>query len=101
MNITLKSALLGSILALGLPPVAMAQSSGGNIVGEAAAGKTIIVEGANTGFHREIQIKKDGKYVLRRVPTGDYTVVVLDKDGKTEMTRPVTVRVGSTARVQE
>lgn len=48
MNIALKSARLGSILALGLPSVGMAQSSGGNIGGEATAGKTIIVEGAAT-----------------------------------------------------
>lgn len=97
----LKSALLGGILAFGLPSVAMAQSSGGNIVGEATVGETVIVKGAETGFHREIQIKKDGKYKLRRVPTGTYTVEVLDKDGNNEMTRSVTVRVGSTARVQK
>lgn len=100
MKNIVKSALLGIVVAFGMPSVASAQASGGNIVGEATAGQTITVEGTSTGFHRAIQIKKDGRYTIRRVPTGDYTVEVTGKDGNTEMTRSITVRIGSTTRVQ-
>ena len=41
---------------------AQAQSSSGNIVGNAVMGETIVVDGPDNGFHREIRIKKDGKF---------------------------------------
>lgn len=79
---------------------AMAQSSSGNIVGEAVTGDTVIVHGPDNGFHREMAIKEDGKYQIRRVPLGDYTVSVKHVDGTTSPTQTISVRVGSTARVQ-
>lgn len=100
IRIRLKIVLLAIVLALGIPSIALAQSSGGGITGEATAGDTVTIQGADTGFHREMQIEKDGKYKLRRVPTGDYTVVVTDKDGNVKMSRTVRVMIGSTARVQ-
>jgi peptidyl-dipeptidase A len=76
-----------------------AQSSGGNIAGEASVGDTVTITGVDTGFRRELKIDKDGKYQVRRVPTGDYMVVLVHKDGSIDPAQAVTVRVGSTARV--
>ena len=96
----LKSLLLGLAIGAGLLPTAQAQSSSGNIVGDAVAGETIIVRGADTGFHREMKIKEDGRFSIRRVPTGVYTVVKMPPDGTPGTAQTVTVQVGSTARVQ-
>ncbi len=98
--IQLKSILLALVLALGVPSIALAQSSGGAIAGTAVAGEIVTINGSDTGFHRELRIEKDGKYAIRRVPTGDYIVVVTDNDGNIKMTRSVRVQIGSTARVQ-
>lgn len=87
---------LGALIAGG----AAAQSTYGSIVGEAAAGDTVIVNGPDIGFHRELAIKEDGKYQLRRVPLGDYVVTVKRADGTFTAAKTVTVKVGSTARVQ-
>lgn len=96
----LKTVLLAIALALGIPSVAPAQSSDGGISGDAAEGEAVTVQGTDTGFHGEFQIRKDGKYSLRRIPTSNYTVVVTDKDGNVNMSRTVRVMIGSTARVQ-
>ena len=79
---------------------AIAQHSSGNIIGEAVAGDTVVIHGPDNGFHREMEIKEDGKYQVRRVPTGDYTVSVKHADGTLSPPKMVSVRVGSTARVQ-
>lgn len=79
---------------------AIAQSSSGGIVGQAVAGDTIVINGPDNGFHREVQIKEDGKYQVRRVPLGDYTVTIKHADGTFGPPQTITVRVGSTARVQ-
>lgn len=94
-----KLAIASLVLASSLPFTAQAQSSGGNIAGEAAAGDTVTITGVDTGFRRELKIDKDGKYQVRRVPTGDYMVVLVHKDGSIDPAQAVTVRVGSTARV--
>lgn len=99
-GIQLKTVLLAIALALAIPSIALAQSSGGGITGVASTGETVTIKGTDTGFHREIQIEKDGKYKLRRIPTGNYTVVVTDKDGNIKLSRSIRVVVGSTARVQ-
>lgn len=59
------------------------------------------ITGVDTGFRRELKIDKDGKYQIRRVPTGNYMVVRMHKDGSIDPAQSVTVRVGSTARVME
>ena len=79
---------------------AQAQSSSGNIVGDAVAGETIVVDGPDNGFHREIKIKKDGKFTIRRVPTGNYTVVRVLADGSNAVAQSIEIKVGGTARVQ-
>lgn len=79
---------------------AIAQSSSGNIIGEAVSGDTVVVHGPDNGFHREMAIKENGKYQIRRVPLGDYVVTVKHADGTFSQPQTITVRVGSTARVQ-
>jgi hypothetical protein len=96
---TFKHLVLAGIATLFFAAGANAQRASGNITGTAVAGDTVVVQGTGTGFHRELEIKKDGKYNLRAVPAGEYTVNVKHADG-TEMTRAVVVRVGSSARVQ-
>jgi len=96
-----KLAFASLLLASCLPFAASAQSSGGNITGEASVGDTVTITGVDTGFRRELKIEKDGKYQVRRVPTGDYEVTRADKDGRVGPVQSVTVRVGSTARVIE
>ena len=93
--------LAGFALVLGLATApAIAQSSSGNIAGTAVAGETIVVNGEDNGFHREIKIKKDGKFTIRRVPTGSYTVVRVLADGSNAVAQSIEIKVGGTARVQ-
>lgn len=102
MHPTLRTVIVSLGLATSmLASNAIAQSSSGNIVGEAAAGDTVIVSGVETGFKRELKIEKDGKYQVRGIPTGDYRVVRVHKDGSVGPTQSIRVRVGSTARVIE
>lgn len=96
---TFKHFVLAITATLFLATAAHAQQASGNIVGKAVAGDTVVVQGNGTGFHRELTIKKDGKYNLRAVPAGEYTVNIRHADGTTE-TKAVVVRVGSSARVQ-
>ncbi|MFC7300504.1 carboxypeptidase-like regulatory domain-containing protein [Cognatiluteimonas weifangensis] len=95
-----KSLLLALALGVGLLSAAQAQSSSGNIVGAAVAGETIVVRGDDTGFHREVEIREDGKFTIRRIPTGTYTVVRVRADGTAGTAQTVVVQIGSTARVQ-
>jgi hypothetical protein len=91
----------GFALALGLASApAPAQSSSGNITGTAVTGETIVVNGPDNGFHREMKIEKDGRFTIRRVPTGTYTVVRIGADGVTGTAQTIDIQVGSTARVQ-
>ncbi len=78
-----------------------AQSSSGNITGEAKVGDTVTITGVDTGFRRELKIDKDGKYQVRRVPTGDYQVVRVHKDGTLDPVQSIVVRPGGTVRVME
>lgn len=96
-----KSILFGIALAFGVSSSPLlAQASSGNIDGLASTGETIIIDNAKTGFHREINIERDGKFSLRRVPIGSYTVLRVAADGKTATQQLVIVQVGTTARVK-
>ena len=96
-----KIAFASAMLAVSLPIAVHAQSSSGNITGEAAAGDTVTITGTDTGFKRELKIEKDGKYQVRRVPTGDYQVVRVRKDGSIDPAQSIVVRPGGTTRVME
>ena len=92
-------ALAIATAALSLPTSVHAQSSSGNIVGDAKTGQTVIVTSPDNGFKREMKIEKDGKFQIRRVPTGDYQVVRLHADGSIDPVQQLVVRPGGTARV--
>lgn len=96
-NLVLAGVVAGAFLATG---VVQAQATSGNIIGDAKAGDTIVVDGVGTGVHREITIEKDGKYNLRRLPLGSYMVVVKHADGTAEAGKPVSISAGVTARVK-
>ncbi|KGQ19746.1 Oar protein [Lysobacter dokdonensis DS-58] len=78
---------------------AHAQSPSGSISGNATTGDVVDIKGADTGFHRELKIEKDGKYSVRQVPAGSYIVTVTRPDGS-QVESVIEVRVGSAARVK-
>ncbi len=93
--------LPAAVLALALgASVASAQSSVAAISGQAAATDTVVIQNMDTGFTKEIKPKANGRYLLRNLPTGTFSVVVKHADGTAEPARVVTLRVGTTARVQ-
>lgn len=97
---TLKHSALALVAALGFVASVNAQQASGNIMGDAAAGDTVVVHSAAIGFHREIGVEKDGRYNIRRVPTGIYVVTVKHADGSQTQPKEIRVQAGTTARVQ-
>lgn len=87
-------------LALAASAAVSAQSSVAAISGQAAATDTIVIQNVDTGFTKEITPKANGRYQLRNLPTGTFSVVVKHADGTSEAAKTVTLRVGQTARVQ-
>jgi hypothetical protein len=82
--------------ALSLAAVAQAQQSSGNITGSAVAGDTVVVHGPGNGFHRELSVTEDGKFNLRRVPMGEYTVTIKHADGTTAPVKATRASVSTT-----
>ena len=99
MSNFLKSVAIGA-LALGVTFAANAQHSTGNLMIDAKAGDTVILQAPDIGVNREISVDHDGKYHARRLPMGTYVVTVRHADGTSEPAKAVTVRAGTTARVQ-
>lgn len=97
---TLKNFALALVATLGIAAAAHAQQASGNIMGEAVTGDTIVVRNASIGFQRELSIKEDGKYNLRRLPIGNYVVTVKHADGTESAPKQIVVQAGTTARVK-
>lgn len=95
-----KLLLAGAIAGAFAATAAHAQQASGNIMGDGKTGDTVIVEGPETGFHREVTLDEDGRYQIRRVPIGTYVVTVRHADGSTEPAKGVRVQTGTTARVK-
>ncbi len=57
-----------------------AQSTSGMIHGQAPAGDVIVAK-STSGMHRKITVGDSGKYKLRNLPLGVYSVTLM-KDGK-------------------
>ena len=86
------------VFALSLAGTAMAQSnSTGNITGDAKAGDTVLIFNPDTGMKREIEMRKDGRYRVRSLPTGNYQVTIKHADGTVGETHGASLRVGTTA----
>jgi hypothetical protein len=93
-NITkgLKRTALSVALGMCFAGSVYAQSnSTGSIAGTTAAGGTVVIENAATGFRREITANADGSYRVGSLPTGSYTVTAGGQ------TRTVQVTIGGTA----
>lgn len=78
---------------------ATAQSPTAAIQGQAAQGDVAVIQNVDTGFTREVKPNKNGRYQLRNLPTGTFSVTIKHPDGSLEQPKLVTVRVGGTARV--
>ena len=78
---------------------AAAQSSSGAIVGRAAPGTVVVLHNEGSGMHREVTVKKNGRYELRNLPTGVYSLVLRGADGRDGEPFLVTVRVGTATRI--
>ncbi len=96
-NILKRSALalmLGACLSQGS---ALAQSTSGDIVGNAAAvaGETVRVKNLDSGATREVAVGNDGRFRIASLPTGTYEVT-LASSGSEIATRTVTVIAGQT-----
>ncbi|HJR74457.1 MAG TPA: TonB-dependent receptor [Luteimonas sp.] len=88
-------------LALGLCFSAGVQAqtnTAGAVAGRAAAGDTITIENAATGFSRTITVGGDGNYRLSQIPIGQYTITRKSADGATS-TRTANVSVGIASNV--
>lgn len=72
------------VLAMGMvgmsvPAVSHAQSTSGSIRGHAPAGNTVVAEG-RSGMHRQTKVRDNGRFRLRALRSGVYTVTLLDDD---------------------
>ncbi|MGH8076056.1 MAG: carboxypeptidase regulatory-like domain-containing protein, partial [Lysobacter sp.] len=71
----------------------------GNIVGQARAGDSILVENQQTGFSREINANDDGSFRAGALPPGTYKVTRKGRDGTTSVRESITVSVGTGSTV--
>lgn len=101
MRMNVRLTIAGIVLACTSSMIASAQSTSGNIAGEASTGDTIIVSNTSTGFRREVVIEKDGKFQVRRVPIGEYQVIHVHKDGKIDPAQTVSIRPDATVRIAD
>jgi hypothetical protein len=92
--------LLGALLAgaFAAAPAAAQRSSGG-ITGKAAPGTVVLVHNEGSGLERETTVKDNGRYELRNLPTGIYSVVLRTADGRASEPVLVAVHGGIATRV--
>jgi hypothetical protein len=88
------------LLATGFAGFAAAQSATAALQGQGTPGDVAVVQNTGTGVTRELKIKDNGRFALRNLPTGTYSVVIRHADGSMDPAKIVTLQVGSTARVQ-
>ena len=87
-----------AVVGLGVSSVSQAQSTKGFIFGHAPAGDQIVINGA-AGVQRETVVRQDGQYVVRGLPLGTYTVILV-RDGKAvDGRRGVSFRAGGGHKV--
>ena len=74
-----RSAVLSAVISLcGLAGSAAvyAQSTAGDVFGKAPAGDTVFAKSATNGTQREVQVDAKGRYSIRSLPIGVYTVTL-------------------------
>ena len=90
---SLLSAALASCLLVGVP-VALAQSTGATLRGQAGADAKVTATNTATGFTRTVAAGGNGGYTLPGLPPGTYHVSV--ESGGQTTSRDITLRVGET-----
>ena len=87
-------------LALGLlaAQASLAQVSTGALSGRVAATDKVTIRNVGSGLVKEIQVKADGTFLARHLPTGTYEVTIKAADGSEEKLMAA-ARIGTTTRV--
>ncbi|UGB39654.1 carboxypeptidase-like regulatory domain-containing protein [Frateuria soli] len=55
---------------------AHAQATAGEVFGNAPAGSSILAKSTTTGTQREVKVDEKGRYAIRALPIGVYTVTL-------------------------
>jgi hypothetical protein len=76
----------------------LAQVSTGALSGRVAATDQVTVRHLDSGLVREVPVKKDGTFWIRRLPVGTYEVTIKGADG-TEEKIMAAAKIGITTRV--
>ena len=86
-------------LAMGLAGAANAGSNASAIVGKANPGDVAIITNLDTGVTRELEVKDNGKYQLRNLQSGNYSVVIKHPDGSLDAPRVAELHIGATTKI--
>lgn len=97
------SRLLKSLVALAAiaalhTTASMAQSTSTHIFGQGPAGAKVEAR-SNTGTHRSTTVRDDGRYELRSLPMGIYTVTLSHDDTTVDTRKNIRLTVGRGAEV--
>lgn len=65
----------------------LAQATAGTVFGKAPTGDSVSAMSTTSGFQREVHVGSDGRYALRALPVGVYTVT-LTENGKPVLKHP-------------
>jgi hypothetical protein len=87
-------------LAVGLfaAQASLAQVSTGALSGRVAASDKVTIRSVDSGLVREVPVKQDGTFWIRRLPVGTYEVTITGADGN-EQKVMAAARIGITTRV--
>jgi hypothetical protein len=92
------AAVIGVCAAAGSTQV-NAQSTAGMVFGKAPAGDTISAHSTTNGTQRAVRVRADGRYAIRELPVGVYTVT-LEENGQPVLKHPnVPVGAGRGSKV--
>ena len=78
---------------------AWGQSTAGMVFGKAPAGDTVSAVSTTTGVQREVHVAPDGRYALRALPVGTYTITLQESGKPVLQHRNVSVVVGRGIKV--
>lgn len=97
LNLTL-AALVGACALAGSATVC-AQDTAGTVFGKAPAGDSVTARNTATSTERTVQVHEDGRYSIRALPAGVYSVT-LSENGQPVVKHPkVPVNVGRGIKV--
>jgi hypothetical protein len=101
-NGLLRNAILTAVISLcGLAGSAAvhAQSTAGDVFGKAPAGYTVSAHSTTTGAQRKVTVDAKGRYSIRSLPTGVYTLTLVDHGNAVIQHPNVPVVVGRGVKV--